>query len=425
MTESIMGSITTRRDFIASSAAAAAGALVAGCGKRRSPGVRPETGMAYRQLGNTGLEVSEIGFGAEWLVRHNLEESKALARRCESKGINIVDCWMGDPEVRSRLGDALAGHRDEWIIQGHVCSTWNDGKFEISRDVAKCRVAFEDLLKRLHTDYIDLGMIFLVDKPQEFREIYDGPLADYMRELKAQGKIGHIGLSTHNPEVGLMAAKSGLVEVMLFSVNPAYDILPPMEDHHQLFNDSTFDSNLGGISPIRAELYRECAARGVGITVMKTYAGGRLLDAARSPFKVALTPVQCIHYALTRPAVASVMIGYDTPEHIDAAAHYCQSTAFERDYASVLAKAPRHAYSGQCTYCAHCAPCKVGIDIATVNKLYDLAVSQPTIPDSIIRHYRSLAHHADECTACGRCEHHCPFQVKVIERMKKAAELFR
>ena len=56
------------------------------------------------------------------------------------------------------------------------------------------------------------------------------------------------------------------------------------------------------MNPARAELYALCEREDVGLTVMKGFAGGRLFDAARSPFGVALTPVQCIHYALTRPA---------------------------------------------------------------------------------------------------------------------------
>ena len=410
----------TRRTMLTATAFAA-GAFAIGCG---GGGPKRNPGMTYRKLGKTGLEVSEIGFGAEWMVRHDQEECTALARRCERYGINVVDCWMGDPEVRDKLGNALEGHRDEWIIQGHVCSSWRDGKFEITRDVDRCRASFADLLKRLKTDYVDIGMIFLVDKVAEWEEIAHGPLMDYMRELKSSGRIRHIGLSTHNPQVGLAAAKSGLVEMMLFCVNPAYDLLPPLEDHMNLFRDETFDATLGGIAPERAELYRLCAAKGVGITVMKAYAGGRLLDAARSPFKTALTPVQCLHYALTRPAVASVMVGYDTPEHIDAAAHYEKSTSAERDYASVLAKAPRHRFDGECTYCDHCAPCSVGIPIGTVNKLYDLAVSQSTIPDSVREHYASLKRHAGDCTRCGACERRCPFHVKVIERMRLAARLF-
>ena len=54
---------------------------------------------------------------------------------------------------------------------------------------------------------------------------------------------------------------------------------------------------------------------------MKGFAGGRLFDAKRSPFGVALTPAQCIHYALTHPAVGAVMCGYDTKEQVDLLEH--------------------------------------------------------------------------------------------------------
>ena len=54
--------------------------------------------MKYRTLGKSGLKVSEIGFGGEWLERHEEEESVALLKYANSKGINIVDCWMPDPK---------------------------------------------------------------------------------------------------------------------------------------------------------------------------------------------------------------------------------------------------------------------------------------------------------------------------------------
>ena len=235
--------------------------------------------------------------------------------------------------------------------------------------------------------------------------------------------IRHIGMSTHNPEVAALAAKSGKIEMLLFSVNPAFDMLPASEDMTEYFRED-YGEGLGGIAPERAQLYSLCEQLGVGMTVMKGYAGGRLFSAETSPFKTALTPVQCIHYALTRPAVASILAGFDTPEHVDSAVAYETATEEEKDYASVLAKAPAHAYYGQCTYCGHCAPCPKGIDIAMVNKLCDLAKMQPEVPAALRAHYEGLSANGGDCISCKSCEERCPFGVPVSEKMREAHRLF-
>ena len=379
--------------------------------------------MNYRRLGKTGLMVSEIGFGGEWMERHTAEECKAVADACEQCGINILDCWMSDPRVRDSIGYALKGRRDKWYIQGHIGSIWENGQYLRSRDVEKSKVAFADLLERLGTDYVDLGMIHFVDREEDWNEIITGPFLPYVRELKSAGKIHHIGMSTHNPLIAKKAVESGVVEMILLSVNPAFDLLPASEDIMQYFAEE-YDEGLGGIAPERAELYQLCEQHDVGITVMKGFAGGRLFDAKRSPFGVAMTPVQCLHYCLTRPAVASVMAGFDTPEHVFDACAYETASDEDKNYASVLAGAPRHAYYGQCTYCGHCKPCPMEIDIAMVNKYYDLATMQPEVPDSVRSHYTLLERNASDCISCEACESRCPFGVKIASRMQAAAELF-
>lgn len=379
--------------------------------------------MNYRKLGKTGLTVSEIGLGGEWLERHTEEEVRNVIHHCEEKGINILDCWMSEPNVRTNIGNALDGRRKKWYIQGHIGSTWQNGQYVRTRDLDAVKAAFEDLLIRLATDYIDLGMIHFVDEPAEFHKVMEGEFFEYVKQLKEDGRIRHIGMSTHNPAVGLLAAEHGEIEMLLFSVNPAFDMLPATENIDDYFADQ-YDESLGGIAPLRAELYRLCEQNQVGITVMKGYAGGRLFSAQASPFGVALTPVQCIHYALTRPSVASIMVGFDTVEQVDAAVSYETASMEEKDYTSILAKAPRHSYYGQCTYCGHCAPCPAGIDIAMVNKLYDLAVMQKTVPDTLRAHYSQLSANANACIGCQSCESRCPFGVEIAHRMEQTRKLF-
>lgn len=378
--------------------------------------------MKYRTLGKSGLKVSEIGFGGEWLERHEEEDSVALLKYANSRGINIVDCWMPDPKSRDIIGKAMEGCRDSWYVQGHIGSTYQNGQYVRSRDMKYVRPAFEDLLTRLRTDYIDLGMIHYIDSMEEWNTVMNGPFIEYVRKLHEEGTIRHIGLSTHNPVIGKLAAQAGFIEMILFSINPAFDMRPATEDLDSMWDG--YDPKFSGIDPERAEFYQLCEENQVGLTVMKGFFGGALLSKERSPFGVAFTPVQLIHYALTRPGVSSILCGYDTKEQVDAALAYETATDDEKDYATVIANAPLHSYKGQCTYCGHCKPCPSDIDIAMVNKFYDLATIQGSVPESVLEHYKALGHTASECIGCKGCESRCPFSVEIADRMEKAASLF-
>ena len=182
----------------------------------------------------------------------------------------------------------------------------------------------------------------------------------------------------HHILIGKLAVETGFIEMIMFSINPAFDMRPATEDIDSMFSGYE-NIEFSGIDPDRAEFYRMCEENDVGLTVMKGFFGGRLFHAEQSPFGVAFTPTQLIHYALTRPGVSSILCGYDTKEQVDAAAAYETATEEEKDYASVIASAPLHSYRGQCTYCGHCKPCPMDIDIAMVNKFYDLASAQDSI----------------------------------------------
>lgn len=145
--------------------------------------------------------------------------------------------------------------------------------------------------------------------------------------------------------------------------------------------------------------------------VIKGYAAGVLFSEKESPFGRAMTPVQCLHYCLTRPAVASVMVGVSDKNQILAATAYNTASETEKDYSSILANAPKSSFSGHCMYCGHCAPCTRKIDIASVNKYLDLALIQETVPKKLKNHYDLLEKHASECIECGKCMKNCQFGV--------------
>ncbi|SHF70791.1 hypothetical protein SAMN02746089_02423 [Caldanaerobius fijiensis DSM 17918] len=382
--------------------------------------------MEYRILGRTGIKVSVIGIGGGGFENKSYEDCEAIIDCAIKEGINFFDLYNSNPEVRSNVGKALSKYpRSSFVIEGHLCSTWDRGQYRRTRDINEVINAYEDFLTRMQLDYVDVGMIHYVDDQKDFDNIFNGEIIKYAKELKEKGIIKSLGISTHNTDIAFRAVETGIIDVILFSINAAYDMLPAIEDVDILFEESTFKNRTyEGIDPKRDRLYRTCENAGVALTVMKGYAAGMLLSDKESPFEKALTPVQCLHYCLTRPAVASVMVGVSNTNQVLAATAYVTASNEEKDYSEVLAKAPKSSFSGHCMYCGHCAPCSKKIDIALVNKYLDLALIQENVSETLKNHYSLLKHHASECIECGICMKNCPFGVDIIKKMKQAVKLF-
>lgn len=380
--------------------------------------------MKYRDLGNTGLKVSEIGMGCEGFAEDYCRMAKILFDLAEENGINYFDLYTSNPEVRASVGKALAGRREKFIIQSHICSVWKNGQYKRSRNIDEVKAGFEEMLSLLQTDHIDVGMIHYVDSMKDWETIVNGPVLSYVLELKKSGVIHHIGMSSHNPQVALAAVNSGYIEVLMFSVNPCYDLQPASEDVEDLWRDENYAAPLVNMDPERQALYETCQRLGVGITVMKAFGGGDLLDASMSLAGKALTANQCLHYALTRPAVATVLAGAHTAEQLKISIAYEEASDEEKDYAAAFASFPNISWKGHCMYCSHCAPCPKEIDVASVTKYLNLAKAQGEVPETVREHYGLLAHHAGECIQCGACETRCPFEVSIMENMKAAKEVF-
>ncbi len=380
--------------------------------------------MEYRKLGNTNLEVSAVGLGAEHLDGKPYAQVEETIEAALENGINIMDVFMPGHEIRRNIGKALGNRRKDVIIQGHICSVDLNQQYDISRDLDTCKRYFDNLLQDLKTDYIDVGMLFFIDSEDDYNGVFHTGIIDYVKDLKKSGVIRAIGASSHNPIIAKKVIETGLVEVLLFSINPAFDLVPGDKSIFEALDSDFNKQTLVTLDTLRTELYRLCESRGTGITVMKTFGAGKLLSKEHSPFLDALTPEQCIHYALSRPAVSSVLLGCQSRAEIEAAVRYFTATDEEKDYSTVISTY-EESYKGKCMYCNHCQPCPSNIDIATVTKYFDIARLTPNaLPPSIVQHYKELSFHGSDCIACGSCETRCPFSVAIIENMKNAANIF-
>ncbi len=379
--------------------------------------------MEYRELGNTGLRVSVIGMGCEGFAEDGYRECARMFDAAERLGINYFDLYASDPEMRRAVGRAMKGRREKFLIQSHLCSVWKNGQYLRTRDLAEVKAGFEEMMSLLQTDYLDVGMIHYCDALSDWETIRENGILDYARQLKAEGRIRHIGMSSHNPLVALRAIEEGAIEVLMFSVNPCYDLQPADEDVEEIWADRNYQAHLTNMDPDRQRLYETCQRKGIGITVMKAFAGGELLGSNQIA-GVSLTVNQCLSYALSRPGVSVVLAGAHSAAELEKSAAYCEASPAERDYAPGLASFPRVSWVGHCMYCSHCEPCPKQIDIASVTKFLHLAKAQGGIPETVREHYKTLPHHAGECIACGACETRCPFGVAIRANMKEAAAVF-
>jgi predicted aldo/keto reductase-like oxidoreductase len=380
--------------------------------------------MNYRELGKTGLKLSEIGLGCEGFVDADDALSDAIFELALQNGVNCLDMYTPDPAAQKKIGRGIAPVRKDFILQGHLCTQWKNGQYEETRKLQEVKDAFEAMLHNLGTDYVDVGNLHYVDSLETWQKILDNGVLNYALELKAAGRIRYLSMSSHNPIVALEAVKTGHLDALLFSINPCYDLLPGNEDCETLWADESYEKPLFNLDPVREELYETCQRLGVGITVMKAFGGGDLLSEEYSPAGKAMTAVECLHYALTRPAVASVMCGAKSVDDLKASLAYETASDEEKDYAATFASFPKISWKGYCMYCGHCAPCPVGIDVADVTKFLNLTKAQKMVPETVAQHYSVLKAHGGDCIGCGSCEKRCPFEVPIRENMKAAKAVF-
>ncbi len=367
--------------------------------------------MHYRTLGRTGLQVSEVSLGTEYLIGKSPELIRDVVHAALDGGINYFDLFAAEPDFRDAMGVAFQGRREQVYLAAHLGATLKDGQYHKTRVPKTCKLYFDDFLTRYRTDYADVLVLHNCDSQKDFDQLFrdNGPLGMAL-QLKAEGKARFLGFSGHTVETARQAVESGYIDVLMFPVNMTGNAIPGKKD-----------------------LFRTCVAHGVGIVAMKPYGGGKLLQDQRTVQvaryqtgggsvkvvkKAPITPVQCLAYTLSQVGVCAAIPGCESVAHVHDALSYTQTGDAERDFSEVLGDFEQYI-PGECVYCNHCLPCPAHIDIGQTIRLLDM-VEHDQSP-ALHAVYAALPVKASACTACGACEKRCPFGVTTVAKIQQAA----
>jgi predicted aldo/keto reductase-like oxidoreductase len=356
--------------------------------------------MKYRKLGKTGLEVSEIGMGLEHLLDKEETVVVDTIKAAVNGGVNYFDCLplseysedSGTNECYVKLGKALEGIRDRVFITFLAY---------VSRPIAYIQADFECYLRELSTGYTDIFIVACCDKIIEFETVigYNG-LLEYAKKLRDDGKVKYIGFSTHNTEIARKVINCGEFDVLMYPINPAFDVIDDEEKYNSDILGNIWDEaykytsdGKSGIQP-RKKIYDECEQNGIGLVAMKPFAGGFILGVEKD---AGFTPLNLVAYVLAQNGVSTVVPGCSNSQQIEEILTYYNSPNDALDYSEAVAKS-RWSVKGNCLYCNHCLPCSANINIPQVNKLLDnLNNSILSVPHTLFNQYMSLEVKASSC----------------------------
>ncbi len=284
--------------------------------------------MIFKELGNTGLKVSEIGLGTEYLFRESKETTIDVINHAIKHKINYVDILFTVQNYLEKLAAGIKGHRDQLVITGHLGTKDNEGRFQKTRNIEECKKSFLKMLSILEIDYVDIlniQFVTLKDLPKLFNA---GGLYELALSFQKEGKAKFIGISTHNVSIAIQAVNSGKIDTIMFPIN-------------------FVNHNLSG----REELLTTCLKKRIGLIAIKPFAGGKLLMRNQTVYiakyqtggiklkkKIPrdLTPMQCINYVNSLPGVSVVLTGVKSVEELNENLKYLTQKEKDRDFSSLI-----------------------------------------------------------------------------------------
>jgi uncharacterized protein len=367
--------------------------------------------VIYRELGNTGYKVSQLGFGAMRLpmvgegedARINRDLAIPMLHAAFDAGLNYVDTAVGycNEDSQRVVGEALKSYRDPEIRSRIVISTKNH-EYD---DETVWWQNLENSLERLQVENIDIYNHHGINWVR-YVENVEPRLSKLMQKALDQGLIRHIGTSFHDTNENLInLINTGYVE----SITLQYNML-----------DRQLEEGIA--------LAHE---RGVGIVVMGPVAGGRLgvdSDVLKALVPgVERVPELALRFVLSNPNVSVALSGMSTMQHVQenlVVASDGQALTQE-DLGTIEAQMARLKAMAElyCTGCEYCLPCPQGVNIPHIFGKYNEARVYG-LWDAAREAYQTWARvsgeRADACVECALCEEKCPQHIPIREQLKEA-----
>lgn len=205
-------------------------------------------------------KISVIGMGASVIGARLESEIIATVRSAIARGVNFFNLAGGHASIFPAYGKVLRGLREKAYLQVHFGADYTSGEYGWTTELKKIQAAVKWQLDSLQTDYMDFGFIHCLDEDKDLDAYQKNGVLDDVLELKRRGVIRHIGLSSHTPALVNRVLDMGIIDIVMFSINPVYD-----------YGQGEF--GIGGADD-RQALYRRCEKEGVSISVMKPFCGG-------------------------------------------------------------------------------------------------------------------------------------------------------
>ncbi|MFX1399682.1 MAG: aldo/keto reductase [Promethearchaeota archaeon] len=284
--------------------------------------------MLLKELGRTGLKVSEIGIGTEHLFRQTQKTVDTVIVHAIEHKINYFDVLFSVQHYLEKLALSLKGYREDLVITGHLGTIEIEGRPKKNRNLQECKKAFLRMLSVLETDYVDILNIQFVGKNEFDKIMKPKGLYDLATSFRDEGKTNYLALSTHDILVAKQAIRSGRFDMIMFPISLA---------NHGL--------------PGRNELLKECSKTGIGLVAIKPFAAGRMLMLNRTvniakyhtgglSFKKKIpkeiTPYKCIHYVKSIPEVSIILMGVKNVEELTENLSYFKKNKDDLDYSPII-----------------------------------------------------------------------------------------